>query len=325
MKLLAAGLLSFACLILIGCGQMPRLSESQGQSSSPENTLVLVTGITGNQGGGVAEALLDQGFKVRGLSRNVSSEASQAWSARGVQMVQGDFNDPNSITAAVAGVDQMFLNITEQTPNYIDAAKHAIDVAYFTGATHIVFTSNIPADTELGFDVNPTGTKRAIEMHLRASGNSYTTLRIPFMMENLMRERDMAGLPANGVVDYGAEGTVAYYISSGDMGLLAAAAFADPQGWNGREANMASDALTYKEVAEVLSRVSGLEIPYRVAPWSEMRGPFVPNFQFFETLTRDDYHIDELRAEFPQIQTLEQYLISQDFGPKVRAAVAASR
>lgn len=302
-------------IALVGCGAAPH----QANTNASESTLVLVTGITGNQGGGVADALLDQGFQVRGLSRNISSEASQALVARGVEMVQGDFTDYESIVAAVEGVDAMFLNITERTPDFIAAANHAIDAAYAAGAGHVVFTSNIPANPESGFDNNPERTKRMIELHLRETGGSYTTLRIPFMMENLTRERDMATTLTNGIVDYGEEGTVAYYISSGDMGLLAAAAFADPEAWKGREVNMASDGLTYKEVAEVLSRVSGLDVPYRVAPWSELRGPFLPNFQFFETLTPSDYDLEEIRTEFPQVKTLEEYLISQNFGEKLRA------
>lgn len=313
------GILLLSCLVLFGCGQMPQQAEMSGNVSSNESTLVLVTGITGNQGGGVADALLDQGFQVRGLSRDISSDASQALIARGVEMVQGDFHDPNSITAAVDGIDHLFINITEQTPNFINAANHAIDVAYTAGAQHIVFTSNIPADTHLGFDVNPTGTKRAIELHLRASGGSYSTLRIPFMMENLMRERGMQDMLNTGVVEYGEDNTYGYYISSGDMGLLAAAAFSDPQGWNGREVNMASDAVSSRELVALISELSGKEIAYRVAPWSEMRGRFVPNFQFFETLDRSDYDIDEIRAEFPEMQTLREYLISQNYGEKISA------
>ena len=289
-----------------------------GLSHQPiEDTLVLVTGITGNQGTGVAEALLAEGFNVRGLSRNIQSEASLAWISRGVEMVQGDFTDYASISGAVSGIDHMFLNITEQTTDYIEAAKNAIDSAYAAGTEHVVFTSNRPADPESGFNVTPERTKRMIELHLREVGRSYTTLRIPFMMENLVRERDMTAVLANGVIEYGEDNTLGYYMSSKDMGLLAAAAFADPNAWDGREVNMASDALTYRQLAELISELSGLDIAYRVAPWSEMRGPFVPNFQFFET--NPPYDMQEIRQEFPQVQTLREYLISQNYAEKIRA------
>lgn len=330
MKFLPLNLMGvlFASLMLFGCTETPSTSGTQvasttGGSGGSENTLVLVTGITGNQGAGVATALLDQGFQVRGLSRDIKSEKSLAWTARGVEMVQGDFTDRDTITAAVAGVDHLFLNITERTDDFIGAAKHAVDAAYAAGAQHVVFTSNRPADPESGFESNPERTKRMIELHLRESGGSYTTLRIPFMMENLMRERDMSRTLTDGVIDYGEDGTVGYYINSVDMGLLAAAAFANPAEWKGREVNLASDAISYRDLATLLSELSGVEIPFRVAPWSEMRGPFVANFKFFET--NPPYDLEEIKKNFPEVRTLRTYLMSENYGEKMQAIAAKAQ
>ncbi len=305
-----------AFFALVGCSASSDVKSNHSDVIIPADNVVLVIGITGNQGGGVADALLDKGFKVRGLTRSPESERAQAWVARGVEMVKGDFNNYESIVAAVQGADFMFLNITEQTPNFIDAANHAFDAAYEAGVKHIVFTSNRPADPESTFNTNVENTKRMLELHIRSTGKSYTTLRIPFMMENLLRERGMAQLLREGIIDYGEEGTYGYYMNSADMGLLTAAAFSNPSEWNGREVNMASDAVTYKELAALLSKLSGLDIAYRVAPWSEMRGPFVENFKFFES--NPPYDLEQLRKEFPEIQTLEEYLVKHNFGEKLR-------
>lgn len=309
-------------LMIVACSKTSQevVADSSVDSGSAygSDAVVLVTGITGNQGGGVATALLERGIKVRGLSRNIESDASKELVARGVEMVQGDFTDYDTITAAVQGVDHLFLNITERTPDFINAAKHAIDSAYAAGALHVVFTSNRPADPESGFNVNADRTKRQIELHLRASGGSYTTLRIPFMMENLLRERDMNTVLSNGLIDYGEKETYGYYMNSADMGLLAAAAFADPASWNGREVNMASDALKPRELAALITELSGIEVGFRMAPWSEMRGPFVANFKWFEE-GNPSYDMEQLKQEFPQIQSLEQYLRSNNYGEKLRA------
>ena len=40
--------------------------------------LVLVTGVTGQQGGAVARSLITKGHRVRGMTRNVESEAARA-------------------------------------------------------------------------------------------------------------------------------------------------------------------------------------------------------------------------------------------------------
>ena len=41
--------------------------------------LVLVTGVTGKQGGAVARALIEKGHRVRGLTRNDAGAAAHEW------------------------------------------------------------------------------------------------------------------------------------------------------------------------------------------------------------------------------------------------------
>ena len=51
--------------------------------------LVVIIGITGNQGGSVARTFLeDAQWRIRGLTRDAGSPASQALSAKGIEMVQ---------------------------------------------------------------------------------------------------------------------------------------------------------------------------------------------------------------------------------------------
>lgn len=61
--------------------------------------LVLVAGATGNQGGAVVQALLNQGHQVRALTRNPASSAARRLSERGVQIAVGDFTDHDSLVA----------------------------------------------------------------------------------------------------------------------------------------------------------------------------------------------------------------------------------
>lgn len=326
MKFCKSAFLS-SLLIALALGACSSESPSSNQTDTEsiqktENETVLVTGITGNQGGGVANAALELGFNVRGLSRNISSDTSKAWIERGVTMVQGDFSDYDSIKSAVAGVDHLFLNITEQTPNFVDAANHTIDAANTAGVKHIVFTSNRPADPDGGFVIETPDHKRSIELHLRQSGYSYTTLRIPFMMENLMRDRDMQTLITQGMIDYGDETTPGYYIISADMGRIAAAAFSDPNSWNGREVNLAGDAVTPKQLVELASELSGIEIEYRNAPWSEMTGRFAANFRWFEE-GKPTYDLLQLQEEFPDMLTVDEYFRANNYGEKLRELAAA--
>jgi uncharacterized protein YbjT (DUF2867 family) len=63
--------------------------------------LITVIGATGAQGGSVVAAALKSGlYKVRGVTRNVNSEAAKALSAKGVELVTADVNDVKSLEQA---------------------------------------------------------------------------------------------------------------------------------------------------------------------------------------------------------------------------------
>ncbi|CZT09590.1 related to nitrogen metabolic regulation protein nmr [Rhynchosporium graminicola] len=73
--------------------------------------LVVIVGITGNQGGSVAEAFLaDPAWRIRGTSRDPSKASSQALVAKGIEIVHGDVDDVESLTAAFIGANLIFGN-----------------------------------------------------------------------------------------------------------------------------------------------------------------------------------------------------------------------
>jgi uncharacterized protein YbjT (DUF2867 family) len=100
---------------------------------------ILVVGATGQQGGGVINALLSHGntdLVIRALTRNPSSAAAKTVLARGVQPVKGDLLDRPSLLAALTGVDQAYLVTDFRGPDdvegelkqgrlFIDTAKEA--------------------------------------------------------------------------------------------------------------------------------------------------------------------------------------------------------
>jgi len=73
--------------------------------------LIVIIGITGNQGGSVANVFLNTpGWKVRGVTRDLSQAAAKALEAKGAELVQGDANNKTSIVAAVKNADVVFGN-----------------------------------------------------------------------------------------------------------------------------------------------------------------------------------------------------------------------
>jgi uncharacterized protein YbjT (DUF2867 family) len=63
--------------------------------------IIAVTGATGAQGGGVVNIMKKtSGWKVRALTRNVESDAAKRLLAEGIEVVQADFDDQNSLQKA---------------------------------------------------------------------------------------------------------------------------------------------------------------------------------------------------------------------------------
>ena len=69
--------------------------------------MFLVMGITGKVGGATAEHLLARGKEVRALVRN--REKASSWANRGVELVDGDWNDAAAIERALKGVEGAFV------------------------------------------------------------------------------------------------------------------------------------------------------------------------------------------------------------------------
>ena len=71
--------------------------------------LIVITGITGQQGGSVADAFLaDKSWHIRAITRDPSRPSAQEWTARGVSLVRGDADDISSLAAAFTGAHAIF-------------------------------------------------------------------------------------------------------------------------------------------------------------------------------------------------------------------------
>ena len=94
-------LLSLFIALLAGCAGDDRAGTA---APSAPSRVILVTGATGTQGGAVARELLDRGFEVRAMTRSPDKPAAQALAELGAEVVQGNYDDAESIAAAMQGV-----------------------------------------------------------------------------------------------------------------------------------------------------------------------------------------------------------------------------
>ncbi|KAH8705487.1 putative hscarg dehydrogenase [Talaromyces proteolyticus] len=72
---------------------------------------IVIVGVTGIQGSSVAHTFLRlPGWKVRGITRKPSSPAAQALATKGVEIVQADLDDKQSLLPAFEGANVIFSN-----------------------------------------------------------------------------------------------------------------------------------------------------------------------------------------------------------------------
>jgi uncharacterized protein YbjT (DUF2867 family) len=141
--------------------------------------MILLTGITGNNGGATANALLEQGIKFRALVRDLDKAAD--WAAKGVELVQGDLHDANTIKAALAGVDRAVLvlnNSQEQEKlelQFIATAKQA-------GLAWVIKLSS--PEAVRGTSSPLPLAHIAAEDAIMESGMNWTFVRPSFFMQN---------------------------------------------------------------------------------------------------------------------------------------------
>jgi hypothetical protein len=96
--------------------------------------LIVVVGATGEQGGGVVNLFLSEpGWKVRGITRNPSSEKAKNLAAKGVEVVKADLNDEESLENAFRGATAIFA-FTDYYDTFFDiGAEKSMEVEFEQG------------------------------------------------------------------------------------------------------------------------------------------------------------------------------------------------
>src|SRR4029453_3479829 len=138
-------------------------------------TTVLVAGATGFVGSGLVSRLVEQGFTVRGMTRN---PARSRGGDEGV--VRGDLDDPATLPDALAGVDvAIYLVHALDQPDFerrdAAAARAFAAAAAQAGLRQIVYLGGLGADTEKLSP--PLRSRREVEEILGAAGVPVTVLR----------------------------------------------------------------------------------------------------------------------------------------------------
>jgi uncharacterized protein YbjT (DUF2867 family) len=211
--------------------------------------MILVTGATGNAGGGVVNGLLELGADVRGLVR----PGSEGDLPDGVEAAPGDLNDPDSLRAPLEGVSAVFL-----LSGY-EGLERALTLMGESGVERVVLLSSSAAPTG---DLDNAVARYHIlsERAVSESGLPWTFLRPNSFMSNALRWRPQL---EEGDVIRGPFGQVAIaVVDPNDVGAVAARALTTADHEERTYRLSGPEALRPAEQVAILARYVGRDLRF---------------------------------------------------------------
>ncbi|KAI8578280.1 hypothetical protein K450DRAFT_190161 [Umbelopsis ramanniana AG] len=292
-------------------------------SIDPTGKIIVVFGITGKQGGAAAQALLDKGFKVRGVTRDVNSSKSKAWAGKGAELITANLNDTKSLEKAFDGAYGVFL-ITDHSESgavekEIQKGRNTADVAVAKNVKHLVFTSvgNAGAAKFPEFY-----NKYEIEQYIaKKSELTNTVIRPANFFENYAKDSSFA--PKDGVFpSANAPEKRIQAVGCRDIGLIAAEAFQHPEEYSGQVIELSAEELDHYEIAEIFTKVTGTKWQakqmwvFKYGIVTLIGSKYGKMAKFWEN---PGYcgDVKALRAKYPWLQTWEEY-ITETYGPEAK-------
>ena len=269
---------------------------------------ILVTGATGNVGRQVVEQLTKRGAKVRALVR----DPSKAQFPAGVEVVQGDLLDVDSVRSAFSGVSTLFL-LNGVVADEFTQALIALNVAREVGIERFVYLSVIHSDIYV--NVPHFAGKFGVERMIEQLGLNATILRPAYFMSNDLTIKDVVTGYGMYPMPIGSKGLA--MVDTRDVGEIAAIELlrrersATPLPLN-RINLVGPDTLTGSDVAAIWTDVLGRTIAYPgddTAGFEQNLRKFMPSWMAFDMrLMSERFLTDGMVPEAGDVERLTALL-----------------
>lgn len=226
--------------------------------------MILVTGANGHLGQHVVEQLLAK--KVEFVAGVRSPEKAQALAAKGAPLRVLDYNKPETIEAALQGVDKVLLISGTEFGKRVEQHGAVINAAKKAGVKLLAYTSGPnAADSGMLLMQEHKGTEQA----LIASGVPYVILRNGWYIENYTQQlpttlklKSMFGAANDGKVSLAPRADYA----------AAAVEVLTGAGHENKLYTLGGESLTLSQLAEKFSRWAGFPITYVNLSEVELKG-----------------------------------------------------
>ncbi len=231
---------------------------------------ILVTGATGDTGGATVDELLARGHQVRALAHG-QDERSKKLQERGVEVHYGDLLDFGQVRAALDGVQRAYF-VYPIRPGILQATAYFAQAAKEAGVDGIVNMSQISARQDAK---SHAAKSHAATDHWLAervfdwSGVTVAHIRPTYFAEWLLYLAPMIKAGRLHVLF----GTGKHApIAAEDQARVIAGILEDPATHNGKIYPLFGPVeFTYKQTAQVLSRVLGKSVEYKQVDFEEFK------------------------------------------------------
>ncbi|MFL6318345.1 MAG: NmrA/HSCARG family protein [Nitrososphaeraceae archaeon] len=279
-----------------------------------DQTKILVTGATGQQGGTLARLLLQKKHKVYALTRNTQSPAAQDLRNKGAKIVKGDLDDSDSLKQVVNGIDSIFLMGTpfeDGTEAETRRGKLMADIAKENSIEHLVYSSVANADKNTG--IPHFESKYKIELHIKNLGIPFTIIGPTFFMENLLGlglQQGQLALPLS-------PSSILQQSALENIAEFSALVLEHRKPFLGKRIDIASDEVTGERATKILSNELGYRIKYVQIPLEQVRQANEDMARMYEWYERvgTGINISSLHQEYPEVNwhTFEDWAKSQNW------------
>ncbi|ULH15063.1 SDR family oxidoreductase [Deinococcus sp. KNUC1210] len=222
--------------------------------------MIAITGATGHLGQLTIDALLNLGTPASQIVAIVRSpEKATELAAKGVQVRQGDYKRPETLSAALEGVEKVLLISSNDFNDRVGQHRRVIEAAKQAGVKLLAYTSLLGADTST---LSLAGDHKATEEALRASGVPFVFLRNGWYLENY----NPAQAAETGAVLGSAEEGRVSAAARADYAAAAAAVLTQPNQENKIYELGGDTAFTLSELAAEIAAQSGKAVTYQNMP-----------------------------------------------------------
>ena len=270
------------------------------------NKIALV-GATGNLGPAILKGLLDGGYEVTVLSREGSTSTDSLVSHPKQKIVKVNFEDVNSITSALKGIEGVVSNVASHA---LLSQKKIIDAAVVAGVKRFL-PSHFGADLTLEINRTVPFNMPKVEIHQYLKGKakthpvfSYTTVHNGPFFDWCLNVGLFGDLKTHEVTLWDGGETKISTTTLASVGKAVAGVFMNLEGTKNKEIGIADTTITQKQIMEIVKEIDGKE-------WTTKTGSTTEVYQ----VGLDEMKRPEPNMELAAFNQLYKVIFSEELGP----------